>query len=134
MDCEKFSFIFVSESQLIKLPCTPNVVTILELFVRHYACTLTANKNPDRTRAAQRTNSTSSNTSSNAGEAANSSGQLALCKEVVDGLRISFDFLIDLQLLYAEERVQHEQIMKKTEPIKKNAENLFTPPPQAAEQ
>ena len=124
----------MSAIQLIKLPCTPNVVTILEEFVRHYACTLAANKNPDRTRAAQRTNSTSSNTSSNAGEVANSSGQLALCKEFVDGLRISFDFLVDLQLLYGEERLQHEYILNKTEPINKNAESLFSPPPQAAEQ
>ena len=109
-------------------------MTILESFVRHYACTLAANKNPDRTRAAQRSNSLSSNSSSNAGEAANSSSLLSLCKEVVDGLRISFDFLIDLLLLYPEERTKHEQIIKNTEPIKKSSESIFTPTAQVAEQ
>ena len=45
-----------------------------------------ANKNPEKTRASQRTNSTSSNTSSNAGDSANTATQMALCKEVIDGM------------------------------------------------
>lgn len=95
--------------QLLKLPSQTSVVAILEGFVSNYMSSLTSTKNPDRTRASHRTNSTSSNTSSNAGgEATSPSVLLSLCKEVVDGLRVSFDCLLDLTLLYPEERPQYQ--------------------------
>lgn len=78
-------------------------------FLRHFVSTLTS-KHPEKTRASTRTNSTSSNTSSNAGDAASAVTQLGLCKEVIDGIRVSFDFLLATNLLYAEERPQLEQI------------------------
>ena len=119
----------------MKIPCEPNVVTILEGFVRQYACSLTTNRSPEKSRAAHRTNSTCSNTSSSAGDAANHSGSItsvALCKEVVDGLRVSFDALLDLFLLYPEERSQYQTAKRKpsdysTESSDYSA-NLLIPP------
>ncbi|XP_032785317.1 male-specific lethal 3 homolog isoform X2 [Daphnia magna] len=96
----------------VKLPCHVSVATILDGFLRHYATTVTT-KNPEKTRVSQRTNSTSSNTSSNAGDFATTATQLTLCKEFLDGLRVSFDFLVGTLLLYAEERPQYEQIKAK---------------------
>lgn len=97
---------------MLKLPCHVSITTILEGFLRHYASTL-ANKNPEKTRASQRTNSTSSNTSSNAGDSTTTATQLCLCKEIIDGIRVSFDFLLGGSLLYAEERSQYEQLKVK---------------------
>ena len=37
---------------------------------------------------------------------------ISLCKELVDGLRIAFDFTLPLILLYRAERGQYEHIMK----------------------
>ena len=37
---------------------------------------------------------------------------LNLCKEVVDGLRITFDHVVELQLLYAAEREQHGRLIR----------------------
>ncbi|XP_046648959.1 male-specific lethal 3 homolog [Daphnia pulicaria] len=101
-----------SRKKLLKLPCHVSVTTVLDGFLRHYASTLTS-KNSEKTRVSQRTNSTSSNTSSNAGDSATIATQLTLCKEVIDGLRVSFDFLIGSILLYAEERPQYEQMKNK---------------------
>nr|CAH0110377.1 unnamed protein product [Daphnia galeata] len=109
--------------KLLKLPCHVSVTTILDGFLRHYATTL-ANKNSERTRVSQRTNSTSSNTSSNAGDSATTATQLTLCKEVIDGLRVSFDFLIGSILLYAEERQQYEQIKNKSDLRKDRGHSL----------
>lgn len=94
------------------------MVNILESFVRNYATSLTSTKNPEKTRASHRTNSTSSNTSSNAGEGASAGVMLSLCKEVVDGLRISLDFLFDLILLYPEERAQYTHLKNTWDPAK----------------
>ena len=96
------------------------MVAILEGFVRHYLVSLTSTKNPDRTRASQRTNSTSSNASSNGGgEATSASVLLSLCKEVVDGLRVSLDCLTEMILLYPEERPQYEFLKKNNPGIQK---------------
>lgn len=100
--------------QLIKLPCHTTVTTVLEGFLRYYASILT-NKGVERTRVSQRTNSTSSTTSSNAGETTSTATQMSLCKEFLDGIRVSFDFLIEQILLYPEERLQFNQIKSKLE-------------------
>lgn len=98
----------------MKIPCQTNAVTILENFVRNYATSLISTKNPDRSRASHRTNSTSSNTSSNAGAEGTGAGvMLSLCKEVIDGLRVSLDFLLELVLLYPEERPQYQNLKSK---------------------
>lgn len=99
---------------MLKLPCPTNIIAVLDGFLRHYALTLTS-RNPEKTRASQRTNSTSSNTSSNAGESITIATQMSLCKEVIDGIRVSFDFLLSGSLLYAEERLQYEQLKAKSE-------------------
>ena len=40
---------------------------------------------------------------------------MSLCKEFLDGIRVSFDFLIEQILLYPEERLQFNQIKSKLE-------------------
>lgn len=40
--------------------------------------------------------------------------RVSLCKEVVEGLRILFDFTLPIILLYATEQEQYEDIMKHT--------------------
>ena len=42
--------------------------------------------------------------------------RFALCKELVDGLRILFDFTLPIILLYATEQEQYESVMKNTKP------------------
>lgn len=113
------------------MPCQPDVVTLLEGFVRNLAVNL-ACKTPEKSRTAHRTNSTCSN-ASGADPAACVATSLALCKEVVrnaqlkthsvgfsfcfvsrpqvvDGLRVAFDFLLPLTLLYDAERPQYRRL------------------------
>ena len=42
--------------------------------------------------------------------------RFSLCKELVDGLRILFDFTLPIILLYATEQEQYELVMKNTKP------------------
>jgi len=117
--------------KIVKTPCQPNVVTILEGFFRQFVTSLTSNKNPEKSRAANRANSTSSTTSSNAGDTGNSCGNIThitLCKEVIDGLRVSFDFLLDMLLLYAEERYHVHLNQKKPIPKESSSSDIHIPP------
>lgn len=41
---------------------------------------------------------------------------VTLCKELVDGLRILFDFTLPIILLYATEQEQYEEVMKNSKP------------------
>ena len=94
----------------MNLPCEPNIVTLLEGFVRNFACNLVC-KTPEKPRAHR--SSTCSNHSQSGAETGTSisiSNSLALCKEVIDGLRVSFDFLLPLTLLYDPEKPQYEQL------------------------
>ncbi|XP_057375716.1 male-specific lethal 3 homolog isoform X1 [Daphnia carinata] len=123
---EEDGFKIKSRKKWVKLPCHVSVATILDGFLRHYATTVTT-KNPEKSRVSQRTNSTSSNTSSNAGDFATTATQLTLCKEFLDGLRVSFDFLVGTLLLYAEERPQYEQIKAKQDSRIDTGQNIDHP-------
>jgi len=112
--------------KIIQTPCEPNVVTLLEGFFRQFVSSLTSSKNPEKTRVANRANSTSSTTSSNAGDTGNSCGNITnitLCKEVVDGLRVMFDFFLDAILIYTEERF-HSRLSKRKSNSKESSEIL----------
>lgn len=112
--------------KIVRTPCEPNVVSILEGFLRHFTCSLTSSKGPEKTRASNRANSTSSNTSSNAGDTScGNVTNITLCKEVIDGLRVSFDFLFSVILLYPEERIHYHPIKRKSTP--KESNSLDTP-------
>ena len=91
-------FVLINKkNKLLKLPTDLNVVQILENFVRHFAANMsvvpvigtrteTESKKPVSGEMSQYT--------------------LELAMEVVDDLRILFDFMLPLILLYAPERQQ----------------------------
>ncbi|XP_037070271.1 putative male-specific lethal-3 protein-like 2 [Pollicipes pollicipes] len=81
--------------KLLPLPCPTTVVAVLEAYVHHWQ--QTGRRHPPH--AAR------SKAKDTWWEAAVCS--VNLCKEAVDGLRITFDHVVGSQLLYASEREQH---------------------------
>lgn len=110
------------ESQVLKLPCKRNVASVLEGFVRYYAHSL-VQKHTARSRVAHRANSSSSTSGSNTGELVTTGTQMNLCKEYADGIRVTFDFLLAVMLLYPEERSQFSQLKEKNESCKSEEGN-----------
>ncbi|KAJ9577149.1 hypothetical protein L9F63_006271, partial [Diploptera punctata] len=97
---------FINEkNKIVKLPADPNVVTILEGYMKHCAVNqLCVGEKPQRR---YRYNHYQNNKSRDLERACRS---LNICKEVVDGVRIYFDFTLCDLLLYNPERMQFEQI------------------------
>ncbi|GAB6031749.1 Male-specific lethal 3 [Chamberlinius hualienensis] len=81
------------KKRLIKLPCEPTVIQILEGYVKTYA-TNELCVTSDHRRCHKKEDDIEIN--------------INLCKEVMDGLRIYFDFMLPLVLLYIEERQQYK--------------------------
>lgn len=111
------------------MPTKQNVVSILEGFVRYFAHSL-VQKHPTKSRVTHRANSCSSASGSTAGELVTTGTQMNLCKEYADGIRITFDFLLDVMLLYPEERPQFEELKEKSNlciPEQGNAERTAAP-------
>ncbi|KAM9766466.1 MSL complex subunit 3-like isoform 2-T2 [Menidia menidia] len=75
-------FYINKRKKLVMVPCQPNVVHILESYVKHFAI--------------------------NKAFMANESEEL--CKEMVDGLRITFDFTLPMILLYPCEQAQFKKV------------------------
>ncbi|XP_064482116.1 male-specific lethal 3 homolog isoform X2 [Ornithodoros turicata] len=91
------------KKKLLQLPCKPNVLDVLEAYVRHYATYLhlrVATSKPQDTKS-----------SSNQLPIDIAHTRLDLCKEMVDGLRILFDHALPELLLYSSERKQYEIIV-----------------------
>ncbi|XP_054270346.1 male-specific lethal 3 homolog [Macrosteles quadrilineatus] len=84
------------ENKLSKLPCTPNVVTVLENFFKYWA-------------TKQLNQSVGHNNADKSKDADSICRKLNLCKEVCDGLRIYFDFTLGALLLYRQEKEQYRQ-------------------------
>uniref|UniRef100_A0A8C5FNT4 MSL complex subunit 3 n=1 Tax=Gadus morhua TaxID=8049 RepID=A0A8C5FNT4_GADMO len=90
--------------RLVIVPCQTNVVHILESYVKHFAINraFLANERYRRSQAA--------------GQPALSPGAVPpeknedLCKEMVDGLRITFDFTLPMILLYPCEQAQFKKV------------------------
>ncbi|KAK5649908.1 hypothetical protein RI129_000937 [Pyrocoelia pectoralis] len=88
-----------NHNKLMKLPAEPNVVTILEMYWKHYATGLFCGLNDKPlTRHRIPTKIRSEDVQKN----------LNICKEMLDGLRIYFDFTLKDLLLYDKERNQVE--------------------------
>ncbi|XP_043233445.1 male-specific lethal 3 homolog isoform X2 [Amphibalanus amphitrite] len=90
--------------KLPQLPCEPTVVAVLEAYVQHWQ--QTGSRRP----------STGGRGKSRDPDWEVSARSLNLCKEVVDGLRITFDHVLELQLLYAAEREQHGRLLRPASP------------------
>ncbi|XP_051020553.1 male-specific lethal 3 homolog [Acomys russatus] len=83
--------------RLVRLPCQTNVGTILECYVRHFSASALASgdRRPQPPRAAPERN-------------------VGLCREMADGLRITFDHALPLVLLYPQEQAQYEMVTSST--------------------
>ncbi|CAH1155086.1 unnamed protein product [Phaedon cochleariae] len=95
---------FIKEkNKLMKLPADPNIVTILESYYRHYAtnqiCGLTE-KSTGRYRLPP------ANPNQVKAKPEDIQKNLTVCREVMDGLRIYFDFTVNNLLLYKPEENQ----------------------------
>uniref|UniRef100_A0A4W3HZ82 MSL complex subunit 3 n=1 Tax=Callorhinchus milii TaxID=7868 RepID=A0A4W3HZ82_CALMI len=89
--------------KLVKLPCQTNIINILESYVKHFAINAIP-MNPHYIPPEK---------------------NVELCKEMVDGLRITFDFTLPMILLYQYEHAQFKKVTssKFFVPIKDNLSN-----------
>jgi len=85
------------ENKLAKLPSSPNVVTVLESFFKHWAVKQLTQLGTNNTDKAKHVETICR--------------RLNLCKEVADGIRIYFDFTLGSQLLYRQEKAQFRQVV-----------------------
>ncbi|KAM4796802.1 MSL complex subunit 3 isoform 2-T2 [Rhinophrynus dorsalis] len=118
--------------RLVKLPCQTNIITILESYVKHFAINAAFSAN-ERFRHSQ----TSSNVNMNL-HYIPPEKNVELCKEMVDGLRITFDFTLPLILLYPYEQAQYKKVtsskfflpIKESTPLcNRNQEEVSPSPP-----
>uniref|UniRef100_A0A8C7LK40 MSL complex subunit 3 n=1 Tax=Oncorhynchus kisutch TaxID=8019 RepID=A0A8C7LK40_ONCKI len=91
-------------TQLVKLPCQMNILNILESYVKHFAFNAAFSAN-ERYRSHQSTAQTSLSPHYVPPEK-----NEELCKEMVDGLRITFDFTLPMILLYPNEHAQFKKV------------------------
>ncbi|XP_069827118.1 MSL complex subunit 3 [Dendropsophus ebraccatus] len=91
--------------RLVKLPCQTNIITILESYVKHFAINAAFSAN-ERIRHHQTTSNVNMNLHYVPPEK-----NVELCKEMVDGLRITFDFTLPLILLYPYEQAQYKKVI-----------------------
>ena len=110
-----------SRRRLHLLPAKPNIVCILELFVRHYAVQKLAQleKQLAKSPYSQFSKLNSEKETEKYEEAKN---HINICKEVAEGLRIIIDFQLGNILLYRKEEDQFEKASK----LKPLMENLNT--------
>nr|XP_033803855.1 male-specific lethal 3 homolog [Geotrypetes seraphini] len=118
--------------RLVKLPCQTNIINILESYVRHFAINAAFSAN-ERIRHHQTSSSGNMNLHYIPPEK-----NVELCKEMVDGLRITFDFTLPLILLYPYEQAQFKKvtstkfflpIQESTPFVNRNQEEVSPSPP-----
>ncbi|XP_076838700.1 MSL complex subunit 3B-like isoform X2 [Brachyhypopomus gauderio] len=90
--------------KLVKLPCLMNIVNILESYVKHFTINAAFSAN-ERYRHPQ-----SSTQCSLSPHYVPPEKKQELCKEMVDGLRITFDFTLPMILLYPNEQAQFKKV------------------------
>lgn len=112
-----------TNKKLHDLPAKISIVNILENFVKQYAIRSVCYPKDDTTTSTSQLSASFSSkrrrrNSSMANKNQNSKVNyeqlqinIDLCKEVVDGLRIYFDFTVKDYLLYAAEKKQLEEVM-----------------------
>ncbi|XP_078147284.1 MSL complex subunit 3-like isoform X1 [Centroberyx gerrardi] len=97
-------FYINKRKKLVMVPCQTNVVHILESYVKHFAINKAFLAN-ERYRRHQNTTQNNLNTQPVPPEK-----NEELCKEMVDGLRITFDFTLPMILLYPCEQAQFKKV------------------------
>uniref|UniRef100_A0A8C5V5Z1 MSL complex subunit 3 n=2 Tax=Microcebus murinus TaxID=30608 RepID=A0A8C5V5Z1_MICMU len=105
--------------RLVKLPCQTNIITILESYVKHFAinAAFSAHERPRHHHVMPHANMNV--------HYIPAEKNVDLCKEMVDGLRITFDYTLPLVLLYPYEQTQYKKVTssKFFLPIKESATN-----------
>uniref|UniRef100_A0A673BRD1 MSL complex subunit 3 n=1 Tax=Sphaeramia orbicularis TaxID=375764 RepID=A0A673BRD1_9TELE len=96
-------FYINKRKKLVMVPCQTNVVHILESYVKHFAINKAFMAN-ERYRRQQNT------TQSSSPPPISPEKSEELCKEMVDGLRITFDFTLPMILLYPCEQAQFKKV------------------------
>uniref|UniRef100_A0A3Q3B6I9 FERM and PDZ domain containing 4 n=1 Tax=Kryptolebias marmoratus TaxID=37003 RepID=A0A3Q3B6I9_KRYMA len=96
-------FYINKRKKLVVVPCQTNVVHILESYVKHFAINKAFMAN-DRYRRQQ------SAAQSTSPQPIPPEKSEELCKEMVDGLRITFDFTLPMILLYPCEQAQFKKV------------------------
>uniref|UniRef100_A0A8C6S4V1 MSL complex subunit 3 n=1 Tax=Neogobius melanostomus TaxID=47308 RepID=A0A8C6S4V1_9GOBI len=96
-------FYINKRKKLVMVPCQTNVVHILESYVKHFAINKAFMAN-ERYRRQQTTNQ------NNVPQPVSPERSEDLCKEMVDGLRITFDFTLPMILLYPCEQAQFKKV------------------------
>lgn len=101
-------------NKLLKLPAEPNIVTILEGFVKHYAVNQLCNSSTTAPSSSKNGQRHYKYIHSNKTQDLDSiCRNLNICKEVADGLRVYFDFTLSDLLLYSQEREQFTDLIGK---------------------
>ncbi|CAN8032283.1 unnamed protein product [Ixodes persulcatus] len=109
-------YLVTCRSKLVRLPCSPSVVDLLEAYLRHYANRLTNTGNR------------------NGGPRlpvvppADIQARFGLCREAMDGLRIVFSFTLSTSLLYGVEQRQYQLVTGWCRPL------ALTRPPEEPEE
>lgn len=98
-----------SKKKLLHLPCTPDVVDILEAYLKQYAAKLTGTA----ARPAKGNSLRQPPLDTSEIEA-----RFSLCKEAMDGLRIMFSYTLSNLLLYNEEQSQLKLLTAFCRPIR----------------
>jgi len=93
-------YLINGKNKRIKLPAEPNVITILESYYRHYATNQICGVS-EKSNTRYRNNSINKETKPKNDDIHDN---LSICREVVDGLRIYFDFALNDLLLYGTEK------------------------------
>ncbi|NIG59985.1 male-specific lethal [Pontoporia blainvillei] len=90
--------------RLVKLPCQTIIITILESYVKHFAISVafSANERPHHHQAMPHANMSV--------HYIPAEKNVDLCKEMVGGLRITFDYTLPLVWLYPYEQVQYKKV------------------------
>ncbi|XP_075226265.1 male-specific lethal 3 isoform X2 [Lycorma delicatula] len=96
------------ENKLVKLPIKYNVLSILEGYVKDCATKALSNTQSENEKPMRSSSSTSQNPVKSVESLRN---KLNLCKEVVDGLRVYFDFTLKDLLLYQKEKEQYSRVI-----------------------
>ncbi|XP_076008608.1 MSL complex subunit 3-like isoform X2 [Genypterus blacodes] len=123
-------FYINKRKKLVMVPCQTNVVHILESYVKHFAFNKAFMAN-ERYRRQQST------TQSSSPQPVPPEKNEELCKEMVDGLRITFDFTLPMILLYPSEQAQFKKVsssrlflaMNESSPCSSHAQRERSPSP-----
>lgn len=103
---EEDCYYITKKNKVVKLPCEPNVISILESYVKHLAANLLCAAPPKNSKARNEPFIPEDVES-----------KLDFCKEVMDGVRIFFDFTLPHLLLYQQEQKHYYTVGTICRPI-----------------